>query len=184
MIIKRLRLIECIERITTKIDVDTSTSEHLFGRIAAIYLRLFNLLGEDTYYYLALEYYRRGANYSKVNFYCPRNYCALLLRVYEITDDSNVLREHYYTAKHYAKLYLNTSVSAAQSGSYEERVYYYYNVCDMKAVIAGEYTNYEKLLKRLDTDGSINPRQRITIKEGLEKLNRDIEAMNFVAKLS
>ena len=178
------RLIECIERITSKIDVDTSTSEHLFGRIAAIYLRLFNVLGEDTYYYLALEYYRRGANYSKVNFYCPRNYCALLLRVYEITDDPNVLREHYYTAKHNAKLYLNTSVSAAKSGSYEERVYYYYNVCDMKAIIAGEYTNYENLLKRLDTDDSINPRQRITIKEGIEKLNRDIEEMNSVTKFS
>ena len=95
-----------------------------------------------------------------------------------------MLREHYYTAKHYAKLYLNTSVSAAKSGSYEERVYYYYNVCDMKAIIAGEYTNYENLLKRLDTDDSINPRQRITIKEGIEKLNRDIEEMNSVTKFS
>ena len=177
-------LIACVERITSKIDVDSSTSVHLLGRIAAIYLRLFNLLGEDTYYYLALEYYRRGANYSKVNFYCPRNYCALLLRVYEITDDPNVLREHYYTAKHYAKLYLNTSVSAAKSGSYEERVYYYYNVCDMKAIIAGEYTNYEKLLKRLNTDEGISSRQHITIIEGIERLKRDIEVMNCVAKLS
>ena len=75
-------------------------------------------------------------------------------------------------------------MSVTKSGNYEERVYYYYNVCDMKAIIAGEYVNYEKLLERLGTDDSINPRQRITIKEGLEKLKRDIEAMNFVSKLS
>lgn len=177
------RLIECIEQITSEIDVMSSRSEHLFGRIAAIYLRLYNLLSEETYYYLALEYYRRGANYSQVNFYCPRNYCALLLRAHEVTDDSNVLREHYYTAKHYAKLYLNTSVSASKSGRYEERVYYYYNVCDMKAIIAGEYSNYEKLVKRLETDDSITTRQRITIKEGLERLNHDIAKMNCMTNI-
>lgn len=177
------RLIECVEHITSEIDILSSTSEHLFGRIAAIYLRLYNLLGEDTYYYLALDYYRRGANYSKVNFYCPRNYCALLLRIHEITDDSNVLREYYYTAKHYAKLYLNTSVSASRSGTYEERVYYYYNSCDMKAIIAGEYKDYEKLMKRLDMDDSITTRQRITIKKGLERLSHDISQMNCMTKL-
>ena len=54
----------------------------------------------------------------------------------------------------------------------------------MKAIIVGEYAYYEKLLKRLDKDASISPRQRITIKEGLEKLNRDIEEMNYATKLS
>lgn len=176
-------LIECVEQLISKVDVDSSTSEHLLGRIAAIYLRLYNLLSEDTYYYLALEYYRRGANYSKVNLYCPRNYCALLLRVYEITNDSNVLREYYYTAKHYAKLYLNTIVSAPKSGNYEERVYYYYNVCDIKAIIVGEYKNQEKLINRLDADDSISIRQRITIEDGLKKLNQDISEMNVRTKL-
>ena len=54
----------------------------------------------------------------------------------------------------------------------------------MKAIIAGEYTDYEKLLKRLDSDDSINPRQCITIKEGIKKLKQDIEVMNLVSKLS
>lgn len=177
-------LIDCIEQITSKVNVDASTSEHLHGRIAAIYLRLYNLLGEDTYYYLALESYRRGANYSKINFYCPRNYCALLLRIYEITDDSNILSEYYYTAKHYAKLYLNSTANAANKGNYEERVYYYYNVCDMKAIIAGEYLNYEKVMKRLESDDGISIRQRATIIEGLEKIKCDISEMNQRTKLS
>lgn len=177
-------LIECVEQITSKVNVDASTSEHLHGRIAAIYLRLYNLLGEDTYYHLALDFYRRGANYSKINLYCPRNYCALLLRIYEITDDPNILREYYYTAKHYAKLYLNSTATAAMKGNYEERVYYYYNVCDMKAIIAGEYVNYEKIIKRLESDDGISIRQCVTIKEGLEKIRFDISEMNQRIKFS
>ena len=176
-------LIECINSIKEKVDIDSSVSEHLLGRVAAIYLRLFNLLEEETYYYLALEYYRRGACYSRQNYYCPRNYCALLLRIYEITDDPNVIIEHYYTAKHYAKLYLNSSADALKDGSYEERVYYYYNVCDLKAIVAGEYSNYEKLQERLNSDEGISIRQRNTIKIGIEKLYNDIAEMNHKTKL-
>ena len=176
-------LIECINSIKEKVDIDSSVSEHLLGRVAAIYLRLFNLLEEETYYYLALEYYRRGACYSRQNYYCPRNYCALLLRIYEITDDPNVIIEHYYTAKHYAKLYLNSSADALKDGSYEERVYYYYNVCDLKAIVAGEYSNYEKLQERLNSDEGISIRQRNTIKTGIEKLYNDIAEMNHKTKL-
>lgn len=176
-------LIECVELITSRVDIKYSTSEHLLGRIAAIYLRLYNILGEETYYYCALEYYRKGANYSKMNYYCPRNYCALLLRIHEITDDCNVIREYYYTAKHFAKLFLNTSASAIENGNYEERVYYFYNVCDLKAIVAGEYTNFEKIMYRLDTDTGISLRQCATIKSGIEKLCGDIQEMNRLAKL-
>ncbi len=176
-------LIECVNFIKEKVDIESSTSERLLGRVAAIYLRLFNLLGEDTYYYLALDYYRLGAQYSKLNFYCPRNYCALLLRIHEISDDPHVLREYYYTAKHYAKLYIHRPAIASKSGSYEERVYCFYNACDMKAIIAGEYSNYEKLQMRLSTDDGISARQRNTIKVGMERILGDITEMNKRTKL-
>lgn len=92
-------------------DIENSTSEYLFGRLAAICLRVYNLSNDPEYYYSALEYYRIGACFCKKNLYCPRNYCALLLRIYEITEDKNVIREYYYTAKHFAKLYLNINVN-------------------------------------------------------------------------
>ena len=91
--------------------------------------------------------------------------------------------EHYYTAKHYAKLYLNSSADALKDGSYEERVYYYYNVCDLKAIVAGEYSNCEKLQERLNSDEGISIRQRNTIKTGIEKLYNDIAEMNHKTKL-
>ena len=171
-------LSRCIELISSRVDIDTSTSEYLLGRIAAIYLRMYNISNDEMFYHLALDYYRKGANYCKLNYYCPRNYCALLLRIYEITDDPNVIREYYYTAKHYAKLFLGMDVSAKRSGNYEQRLYYYFNTCDMKAIVAGEYTGYEQICSRLKSEHDISMRQRETIGVGLEKLHCDINEMN------
>ena len=98
--------------------MENSTSEYLYGRLAAICLRAYNLSGDSAYYYSALKYYGIGACFCKKNLYCPRNYCALLLRICEITEDQNVIREYYYTAKHFAKLYLNIKYTEKLSHSH------------------------------------------------------------------
>ena len=54
-------LIECINLIKQNTDIENSTSEYLFGRLAAICLRVYNLSNDPEYYYSALEYYRIGA---------------------------------------------------------------------------------------------------------------------------
>ena len=96
-------LIDCLNIINESINIENSNSEYLFGRLAAVCLRIYQLSDDIEYYYLSLNYYRKGAAYCKSNLYCPRNYCAILLRIHEITDDMNIILEYYYTAKHFAK---------------------------------------------------------------------------------
>ncbi len=172
-------LIECINFIKENIDINNSTSEYLYGRLAAICLRVYNISNEAQYYYAALDFYRRGANFCRKNLYCPRNYCALLLRIYEITDDKNIIAEYYYTAKHFAKLYLNITVDVKDAGTYDERIYYTYNVSDLRAIIADKYENYEKMVGRIENDPDISKRQKVTILEGIRKLKESIENMNL-----
>lgn len=171
-------LIECINLIRQNIDIENSTSEYLFGRLAAICLRVYNLSNDPEYYYSALKYYGTGACFCKKNLYCPRNYCALLLRIYEITEDKNVIKEYYYTAKHFAKLYVDTDVNVKNNGSYDERIYYTYNVNDLKAIINDEYADAEKIINRIQNDKDISKRQKSTILEGIRVLKQSIEKNN------
>lgn len=171
-------LIECINLIKKNIEIDTSTSESLFGRLAAICLRIYNLSKDQEYYYSALKYYRIGSCFCKKNLYCPRNYCALLLRIYEITDDKNIIMEYYYTAKHFAKVYLNLDADAQSNGSYDERIYYTYNIIDLKAIINDEYIDIEKLADRIQNDKDISKRQKSTIIAGMYTLKQNIENIN------
>lgn len=171
-------LIECINLIKHNVDIENCTSEYLFGRLAAICLRVYNLSNNPEYYYSALEYYRIGACFCKKNLYCPRNYCALLLRIYEITEDKNIMKEYYYTAKHFAKLYLNINVSVKNDGSYDERIYYAYNVTDLKAIIADEYIDVEKIVKHIQDDKDISKRQKSTLINGITTLKQSIDNIN------
>ncbi len=175
-------LIDCINLVTDNIDINNSNSEYLFGRLAAISLRIYHLCGDSEYYYSALEYYRRGAIYCRDNLYCPRNYCAVLVKIYEITDDVNIIKEYYYTAKHYAKLYLTMNVSAKRSGNYDDRIYYHYNANDLRSIISGEYQDYDKVRLRLENDQDISKRQKSTILEGIRKLKNDLAAVDNLIK--
>jgi len=168
-------LIECINLIKQNTDIENSTSEYLFGRLAAICLRVYNLSDDPEYYYSALKYYRIGACFCKKNLYCPRNYCALLLRIYEITEDENVIREYYYTAKHFAKLYLDLNVNVKNSGNYDERIYYKF---DLKAIINDEYIDVEKTVSRIQNDKDISKRQKNTLISGINTLKQSIDNIN------
>lgn len=171
-------LIECINLIKQNTDIENSTSEYLFGRLAAICLRVYNLSDDPEYYYSALKYYRIGACFCKKNLYCHRNYCALLLRIYEITEDENVIREYYYTAKHFAKLYLDLNVNVKNSGNYDERIYYKYNKIDLKAIINDEYIDVEKTVSRIQNDKDISKRQKNTLISGINTLKQSIDNIN------
>lgn len=175
-------LIDCICLITEKIDIKNSTSEYLFGRLAAICLRVFNMSDSKEYYYQALEYYKRGSDFSKGKLYCPRNYCALLFRIYELTDDTNVIKEYFYTAKHFAKVYLKNQKSIGVSEKYEEQIYHKYNVADLTAIVNDGYSDYEKIISYIRSDPDISARQRTTILDGIERLKKDIDRMSTILK--
>lgn len=174
---------ECANLIFKNIDIETCCSEKVFGRLGAIYLRMYNLTHDEEFYYSALKYYRKGSEYSTLNLYCPRNYCALLYRIYEITDDINIIREYYYTAKHYAKLYINLSVPSLKTSNYEQKLYYFFNKNDLKAIISGNSKKCLSSLDRLNEKG-ISKRQALTINEGAKKLSNDIVQMEKLIKLS
>lgn len=174
-------LVECINLIKKNTDIENSTSEYLFGRLAAICLRIYNISNDIDYYYSALEYYRHGASFCKKNLYCPRNYCALLLRICEITEDQNVIREYYYTAKHFAKLYLNMNVNVKNNGNYDELIYYKYNIIDLKAIINDKYDESEKIILQIQNDNDISKRQKSTIIDGINRLQQSIEIIkNYI----
>lgn len=171
-------LVECINFIKQNTDIENSISEYLFGRLAAICLRIYNISNDTDYYYSALEYYRYGANFCKKNLYCPRNYCALLLRICEITEDINVIKEYYYTAKHFAKLYLNMNVNINNSDSYSNQIYHIYNKLDLKAIINDKYDDVEKIISHIQKNIDISKLQKDTIIDGIKKLNYSIEYIN------
>jgi tetratricopeptide (TPR) repeat protein len=171
-------LYKCINLIREKIDINLSASEELYGRLGAIYLRLYDLLKGKEDYDSALNFYRRGADFCTKNLYCSRNYCALLLRICELTTDENIILEHYYTAKYFARLYLKMSVDTQKFREYGERVYYIYNQADLNAIIEGNYNDYESKIKYLETDTGITVRQKETIQKGMRKLKESLETIN------
>lgn len=174
-------LVECKNLILNDVNISQCCSENVFGRLGAICLRIYNITRDIDDYYSALKYYRKGAEYSTLNLYCPRNYCALLFRVHEISDDKNVIKEYYYTAKHYSKLYINSPATAADKGNYEQKLYYYFNKNDLKAISNGDGESCIESLKKLN-DNEISERQVKTISEGVKRLSEDIIKMEELIK--
>ena len=174
-------LMECLNLIRREIDIEHSTSETLFGRMAAISLRIYNILNDPQYYHDALKYYQKGAGFSRLNLYCPKNFCANLLRIHEISDDKNIHKEYCYTAIFYAKFFLDTiPVSATISGSYQDRLYYYYNRKALEAIKNCCYDDIENDIKKIQADVSMTDRQKQTILNGLLQLKMD---MTFLKKI-
>lgn len=167
-------LIDCIQYMKDRVDVEHSISEELYGRIAAISLRVFNLSGDMQYYYDALKYYMKGAGFCKKNLYCPRNYCALLLRIYEITGDHNVIKEYYFTSKHHAKIYVHMPLEI-NSLTFEERLYYRYNKIDLEAIINDGYPDYDNILSQISSNKDMTLLQRETLLQGINKLHESLE---------
>lgn len=54
-----------------------------------------------------------------------------------------------------------------KNGEYDDRIYYY-NVNDLRAIVAGEYENYDRITNRLNNDSDISLRQKDTIAKGIK----------------
>ena len=99
-------------------------------------------------------------------------------KLQKLKQDKNLIREYSYTAKHFAKLYLNINVNVKNNGNYDERIYYTYNVIDLKAIINDKYIDAEKIVNRIQNDKDISKRQKSTIIEGINILKQSIENIN------
>lgn len=176
-------LIDCYNLIIKNIDVYNSLSETVYGRLAAISIRIYNLNKDISYYYKALEFYGHGSIFSNLNYYCPRNYCSNLMRIYEITDDLNIIKEYYYTAKHFAKFFLNLPMQNIAL-NYEQRIYAYYNRYDLQSIVNGEYIDYELEINKIRNNLEITKRQKETLLKGISKAKEDLLTMERLVKFS
>jgi hypothetical protein len=166
-------LLECLSIINNNIDLSNSNSEILFGRLAAINLRLFNLGYGTKYYYDALENYHKGSTLDTEDLYCSRNYCATLVRVYEITKDKNNILEYYYTAVHHAKIFKEKKIQTTNFTP-QKSAYYEANIRDFNAIINCGYLNYEKDVAKIKSNILISDLQKKTIIDGMIKLQEDL----------
>lgn len=173
-------LIQCITLIKNSLDLNYCKSESIFGRLGAIYLRLFNLTNSQYYLDLAIESYRKGSDYSEINLYCPRNYCASLLKIYKVESNVDIIKEYFYTAKFNSRSFLNRNVLSKESDNYEQKIYYEYNCYDLKAIIKGKYENFEEKKQNILNNNYISNRQKTTILAGMNLFCNDLE---FITKI-
>ena len=75
-------------------------------------------------------------------------------------------------------------MTAVDTGSYDERVYYRYNLHDLKSIINGEYINFDRMIRLLADDNDISELQRNVITQGITKLKDDIDRTQGILKLS
>lgn len=161
---------DSFDKIQQYISLEHTTCEDILGIAAAIQLRLFNLTKEPKFLYKSIEYYRKGANYESGNIYCARNYCATLLKIYQITDDKEILREYYYSAKHNAKVFLTKTADMKRKADPYNNIWFLSNQNDL-LLIANNITN---------TPFHIIPttkRQETTIMLGRQELEKDFNAI-------
>ena len=109
-----------------------------------------------------------------------RNYCAVLLRIHEVTKDLNVIKEYYYTAKHFAKMYINLNVNAKYKYNFEQLFYYENNLNDLYAIINDKYIDEESIINNINNNNEITTRQKDTVIKGIIQLKSDI---NIIYKL-
>ena len=70
------------------------------------------------------------------------------------------------------------NVNVKDNGNYDERIYYTYNVIDLKAIIENEYTDIEKIVKRIQNDKDISNRQKSTLIAGINTLKQSNDNIN------
>ena len=86
-------LIKTLKYLESEIDLNVITNENILGNAAAINKHLFALTNDSKYYENSLYYYRLGSNYESGNLYCARNYCAMLLKKYLVSNSEEEIKE-------------------------------------------------------------------------------------------
>lgn len=163
-------LINTLNYIKCNIDLDNITNENILGSAAAINKNLFALTKQITYYDASLQYYRTGSNYESGNLYCARNYCAMLLKKYLVSNSKEELKEYFYTAKHNAKNFINRSRLNNKKYTYLDDIWYNSNINDLLLIVYGnkdEFIGIKNATKR----------QRDTINAGRKELEKDYNSI-------
>ena len=158
-------LIKTLKYLESKIDLNVITNENILGNAAAINKHLFALTNDSKYYENSLHYYRLGSNYESGNLYCARNYCAMLLKKYLVSNFEEEIKEYFYAAKHNAKIFITRSRLNKEYTNVDDN-WYNSNVEDLCLISNGTTESI------LDIKYSTK-RQIDTINEGRIELEKD-----------
>lgn len=159
-------LLLTLSYVNENIDLATSTNENLLGIVAAINKQIFGLTKECKFLEQARRYYKNGSNFESGNLYCARNYCALLLKQYCISKDTESIKEYYYSAVHFAKTCLTELQFLKREETDLDNTWYNENIKDLTLIAFG-------------TDESIiefkpvTKRQEETVSSGRKELKHD-----------
>jgi hypothetical protein len=167
---------KALDEMNNYIDLNNTTCENALGISAAINLRLFNLTKEPRYLYTAIDFYRKGSNFESGNIYCSRNYCTSLLKIYLIEDKINILREYYYTAVHYAKIFLTQAQIIKRDSDAFNNTWFYSNQSDLFLIAL----NIENMPYNITHE---TKRQKTTIENGRADLVTDLSNLKQKLKL-
>ena len=159
-------LINTLNYLECKIDLNKTTYENILGNAAAINKYLFGLTKDVKYYEKSLYYYRRGSNYESGNLYCARNYCAMLLKKYLVSNLKEQIKEYFYTAQHNAKIFINQERLNCREYTVVDDNWYNSNIHDL-CFISG-FSNEQIFDIKFSTK-----RQADTINEGRAELEND-----------
>ena len=178
-------LLECIE-IAKKFGIDYSSSEDLFGRLGAIYLRLFYLTKEKEHIYSSALSYLKGALISRKNLYCPRNFCSTLLELINTSGISELeMQNAYSSAIFFANIFIDFKQINREELNFEENIYLKCNIFDLKAIINQGYDmkEYLRIKEYIMYSKDISNKQKNTILVGMNRLKTNIDIINqFISK--
>lgn len=171
--ISEKNLIRVQKYLNQHIDLATTTSENALGISASISVKLFDLTKKEHYLYQAIEYYRIGSDYESGNIYCGRNYCASLLKIYQVQKDIEIIREYYYTAVHYAKIHLSNAHQLERKSDIFNNAWFMSNQSDLLLISS----NIDNMLFK---HAYKSKRQERTIDIGREILVNDLNKIRTI----
>jgi len=168
--ISTANLLKTFNFLINKVELETTTNEDILGIAAAINKNLFNLTNNEDFLSASLRYYKNGANFDKGNLYCVRNYCAMLLKKYKVSNDIETIKEHYYTAVHSARENLTEAMHLKREKTDMNDIWFNSNLNDLMFIIYGEDNSI------LNLECATN-RQKETIINGEAELKLDYNNM-------
>lgn len=163
---------EAQRKINTYLDINNTTYHKILGIYGAIFLRIFYITNDKRDLLSAINYYRLGMNFEDNNIYCARNDCATLLKIVSVETDTEVLKEHYYTAKYTAKIILGSLENLIRKSSMYDDIWLQSNREELLYISGIIETLSDKVYGE-------TKRQSNTINEGRKLLREDLERIKL-----
>lgn len=163
---------EAQRKINTYLDINNTTYHKILGIYGAIFLRIFYITNDKRDLLSAINYYRLGMNFEDNNIYCARNYCATLLKIVSVETETEVLKEHYYTAKYTAKIILGSLENLIRKSSMYDDIWLQSNREELLYISGIIETLSDKVYGE-------TKRQSNTINEGRKLLREDLERIKL-----